>query len=75
MTLFVGTVKVAVVEAPSVTETLVGEYVRELIVAVVQGSVTTISKTTFSLSPDGVKVVEPAGPLDAIVMVFESLTV
>ena len=75
ITLFVGTEKVTVVELPSSTETVLGEKDRELIVAVVQGSVTVISKTVLSESAEGVKVVEPAGPLDAIVRVLLNLTV
>ena len=51
-----------------------GEKTRELIVADVHGSVTVIVNTVFSESVDGVNVEDPAGPLLAIVMVFETLT-
>ena len=67
ITLFVGAVKVAVAVLPSVTETEDGVKLRALIVAVAQGSVTVIVKTTLSASVLGVKysvAVEPAlGPL------------
>ena len=74
MTLLVGAEKVVVAVPPSVTEIVDGLNVRALIVAVSHGSVITIVNTTFSASVDGVKVVEPAGPLLAIVIVFDNLT-
>lgn len=75
MTLLVGTEKVTVTVLPSSTETVLGEKDRELIVAVEHGSVTVMSKTVLSPSAEGVNVVEPAGPFDAIVSVLLSLTV
>ena len=59
--------KVAVAVLPSVTEIVDGVKVRALIVAVAQGSVTVIVKTTLSASVLGVKysvaVVPALGPL------------
>ena len=75
MTELVGTEKVTVAVWPSWTETVLGVKESELIVAVVHGSVTVMSKTVFSASVEGVKVVEPEGPFEAMVNVLESLTV
>ena len=74
ITLFVGSLKVVVAVPLSTTEIVDGLKERELIVAVVQGSTTVTVNTIFSESPEGVNVVEPAGPLLAIVIAFESLT-
>ena len=70
----VGALKVVVAVPLSCTEMEDGEKTRELIVADVHGSVTVIVNTVFSESVDGVNVEDPAGPLLAIVMVFETLT-
>jgi hypothetical protein len=74
MTLLVGSLNVVVAVPLSTTEMVEGLKVSALIVAVVQGSVTVMVKTTLSESDAGVNVVEPAGPLLAIVIVFESFT-
>ena len=74
----VGAVNVAVAVLPSVTETVDGVKLRALIVAVAQGSVTVIVKTTFSASVLGVKysvaVVPALGPLFYILRLLDSLT-
>ena len=74
MTLLVGTVKVVVAVFLSTTEIEDGLKVRALMVAVTQGSVTTTVNTILSASVDTGKLVEPAGPLLAIVITLESLT-
>lgn len=56
MTLLVGTVKVDVAVAPSITEMEAVVKVRALMVADRHGSVTVIVKTVFSASFAGVKV-------------------
>ena len=68
MTLLVGSLNVVVAVPLSTTEMVEGLKVSALIVAVVQGSVTVMVKTTLSESDAGVNVVEPAGPLLAIVI-------
>lgn len=74
ITLLVGSLNVAVATLLSTTEMEDGVNDSELMVARTHGSVTVIVNTTLSESEAGVKVVEPAGPLLEIVIVFESFT-
>ena len=74
MTLLVGAEKVVVAVVPSVNEIDPGLNTRAFIEADEHGSVIVIVNIVFSASVDGVKVVDPAGPLLAIVMVFDNLT-
>ena len=74
ITLLVGSLNVAVATLLSTTEMEDGVNDSELMVARTHGSVTVIVNTTLSESVAGVKVVEPAGPLLEIVIVFESFT-
>ena len=70
--------KVAVAVLPSVTDTVDGVKLKELIVAVAQGSVTVMVKTTLSESVLGVKysvaVVPALGPLFYILRLLDNLT-